>query len=123
MSIRWGLTVVSMYVHVAGLDITVYSILTFHTFGYISRYILPAVYAINTSVQASTKQQPFRMMFNRLARGAIALNVKHDAEIDEEEYGVRMEQDADAIASLMQDQMDRVCVSVKFLFHLIHNLI
>ena len=47
-----------------------------------SRSIPPATYAINTSVQASTKQQPFVMMFYRVTTGPIAINTRHEGEDD-----------------------------------------
>ena len=50
------------------------------------RYVLSTTYTINTSVQTTTKCQPFLLMFYRHPLGAMALNSQHDAE-DNTVYG------------------------------------
>jgi len=48
----------------------------------IFRYVLSTTYAINTSVQTTTKCQPFLLMFNRHPLGTMVLNSQHDIEDD-----------------------------------------
>ena len=49
---------------------------------YFLRYVFPTTYDIHTSVQSSTKQQPFVLMFYRRAQGAAAINAAHESEQD-----------------------------------------
>jgi len=58
------------------------------------RYVLSTTYAINTSVQTTTKCQPFLLMFYRTPLGATALNTQcgnDDTESDTMASGVTAE--------------------------------
>lgn len=82
-----------------------------------SRYILPATYAINTSVQASTKQQPFVMMFYRKTTGPIAINTRHEGEDDS-----RYDQMQSMSPEQIQAEMDVQIAMVRKIYNIMFRL-
>ena len=77
---------------------------------YFLRYVLPTTYNINTSVQSSTKQQPFVLMYYQRAQGAAAINAAHESEQDMLYGNLSLTMDPKDIDSHLEKHVSEACV-------------
>ena len=75
---------------------------------YFLRYVLPTTCGIKTSVQSSSKQQPFVLMFYQRAQGAVAINATHESEQDMLYGNLSLTMDPEGIESHLEKHVGEV---------------